>query len=136
MDDEYDALCLTITGYRRPGMSCDEYAKYMREVHAAICSGLMEKYGILEYTQTHSNQETRQMLRAFYGPDFGHLSDYDCVVQIVFRKLEDYIRMQQDPYSIEVIFPDHFKFADMNRTTMTIGKRRWFVKDSKALIKN
>lgn len=51
MDEPYDALCLTITAYKKPGMDFDEYVKYMREVHAAICAESMEKYGILEYTQ-------------------------------------------------------------------------------------
>lgn len=56
------------------------------------------------------------MLRSFYGPEFGHLSDFDCIVQIVFKSLDHYINLQKDPYFIDIVFPDHAKFGDIART--------------------
>lgn len=42
-------LCLTITAYRKPGMSEAAYREYMTKTHAPLVSGLMEEYGIVRY---------------------------------------------------------------------------------------
>lgn len=44
-------LCLTITGYKKPGMPDDEYRAYMAKQHASLVGPLMEEYGIVSYTQ-------------------------------------------------------------------------------------
>lgn len=49
------------------------------------------------------------------------LSDCDCFIQIVFRDVQDYIAVKEDPQYKEVIAPDHANFADMSRTTMVTG---------------
>lgn len=58
------------------------------------------------------------MLRGIY-PDaaFAHLSDYDCIVQIVFKKLEDYVSFVSDPHHQKIVMPDHENFGDIARTT-------------------
>ncbi|OQV09740.1 EthD domain-containing protein [Cladophialophora immunda] len=111
-------LCLTITIYRKPGMEPQEFVDHMHKVHAVICADLMEEYGIVEYTQTHISPETRAGIREFFpDPTFAPFSDFDAVVQITFKRLEDFVRYRHDKYFEEVIMPDHANFADIGRTT-------------------
>lgn len=44
-------LCLTICGYRRPGMSEEDYRHHMTKVSAPLTQGLMVKYGVVRWTQ-------------------------------------------------------------------------------------
>lgn len=50
------------------------------------------------------------------GPQFESFADYDCFVQAVFADVEDFVRMKQDPYYLEVVVPDHEVFADTHRS--------------------
>ena len=42
-------FCWTVCAYRKPGMSEEDYHKYMSEVHAPLVKDLMVKYGIVSW---------------------------------------------------------------------------------------
>ncbi|TKA66030.1 hypothetical protein B0A49_08118 [Cryomyces minteri] len=100
-NDKY--LCLTICGYRKPGMSEEAYRNHMVKVSAPMTKGLMVKY------------------------------DFDCFSQVIFKSVEDYKRMKQDPWYKEHLVGDHEKFADTKRSVMTIGWVEEFVRDGEAV---
>lgn len=57
---------------------------------------------------------------------FGHFPEgqtagYDCIIQIVFKDVQDYIRAKDDPYYKEVILPDHTRFANREKTFFVTG---------------
>ncbi|PYH58512.1 FAD/NAD(P)-binding domain-containing protein [Aspergillus niger CBS 101883] len=113
---------LTIYGYRKPGMPEDEYHRYLSEHHAVLVRNHLVKMGIVRYTLTHNTSETKEMMKRIFGdlPE-GHTSDCDCLAQIMFRDVEDYVRARNDPHYKEVIFPDHANFADSSRTLFVTG---------------
>ena len=47
-------LCLTICGYRKAGMSEEDYRNHMVNVSAPMTKGLMVKYGIQRWTQVNN----------------------------------------------------------------------------------
>ncbi|GJC87419.1 dehydratase aurZ [Colletotrichum liriopes] len=92
-------ICLTITAFRNPSLDEEEYRRYMTKVHAKLVSPLMEEYGILRYSM------------------FSKLSEYDCIVQFVFKDIDDFKRMKSDARFLQKVAPDHVHFADTSRST-------------------
>ncbi|KAG5655178.1 hypothetical protein KAF25_001951 [Fusarium avenaceum] len=129
-------ICLTITAFKKASLSDEEYRHHMTKVHAKLVSPLMEEYGIVRYTMTHNTKETRPMLHQLYDPQFSKLSEYDCIVQFVFKDIMDFQRMKADPRFLEKVAPDHVRFADTKRSTMTVGYFEEFVSDGKVVPKN
>jgi hypothetical protein len=43
-------LCLTILGYRKPGMNEEDYRRHMHRVSAPLTKDLMVKYGVRRWT--------------------------------------------------------------------------------------
>jgi hypothetical protein len=49
-------------------------------------------------------------------PQMVNIADFDCFSQVVFKSVEDYKRMKQDPWYKEHLVGDHEKFADTKRS--------------------
>ena len=52
-------------------------------------------------------------------------SPYDAFITIVFRSVQDYVDVTEDPHYKAVVHPDHVNFADGSSTMMAFG---WFEK--------
>lgn len=63
-------LCLTICGYRKPGMSEEAYRHHMTKVSAPLTKDLMVKYGVRRWTMVHT-----LMARLHFRGDYGIPTD-------------------------------------------------------------
>ncbi|KAH8164918.1 hypothetical protein CIB48_g3326 [Xylaria polymorpha] len=135
-------LCLTMCAYKREGMDEEDYRKYMIERHVPLVRNLMVKHGIDKYSSEHGLQLVRLTLRKAHNPlstrslmgkifdsQFSNIADYDCIIQIQFRDIEQFIALKADPEYKKALFADHENFADTKKTKMTIGYIRDFLRD-------
>ncbi|KAG2027527.1 hypothetical protein GB937_001273 [Aspergillus fischeri] len=126
-------LCLTICGYRKAGMTEEDYRNHMVHISAPMTKHLMVKYGIRRWTQIHNQAATRALMAELFDPQMANVADFDCFSQVVFQDVEDYKRMKQDPWYQEHLVGDHENFADTKRTLVTIGWIEEFVRDGEAV---
>lgn len=132
-------LCLTICGYRKPGMNEEAYRHHMTKVSAPLTKDLMVKYGVRRWTmvdlswpvsifgriktylltgnqQIHNPITTRSLMSQLFDHQMSNIADFDCFSQVIFESLEDYKRMKEDPWYKEHLISDHENFADTKRS--------------------
>ncbi|PLB47617.1 hypothetical protein P170DRAFT_359794 [Aspergillus steynii IBT 23096] len=123
----------TILAYRKKGMSEEDYHAYLSTHHSNVVKNHLMKFGIVSYTMTHNTSETKSMAAKLLetrpgGEEF--IADYDCVVQVMFHDVQDYLKARDDPFFQEVIVPDHAHFADSERTVFLAGWVEKFIVDA------
>lgn len=50
-----------------------------------------------------------------------NLADFDCFSQVVFKSVDHYKMMKEDPWYKKHLAGDHEEFADTQKSMMTIG---------------
>ncbi|KAI4122510.1 MAG: hypothetical protein LQ338_005779 [Usnochroma carphineum] len=130
-------FAVTISAKRKPGMDEDAYHKYISETHAGHLKHLLVENKIVDYTMvgadpgvTAPSQHNTSELMKDIDTLFPNLSSvnhspYDAFVTIVFRNMQNYINVKNDPHYMSVVNPDHANFADGPSTMMSFG---WFEK--------
>ncbi|KAK3616167.1 hypothetical protein LTR56_026136 [Elasticomyces elasticus] len=120
-------LCLIILGYRKRGISEQAYRRHMIEVSAPLTKDPMVKDGIKIWTVIHNPVETRELMGQLFDSQMVSVADYDCFSQVVFESLEHYKNLKADPWYKARLFGDHEKFADTERSRMTMYFSSYFI---------
>lgn len=68
-----------------------------------------------------------------FDHQMANLADFDCFSQVVFKDVDDYKRMKEDPWYKEHLTGDHVKFADTKKSMMTIGWITEFIRDGEVV---
>lgn len=56
------------------------------------------------------------LLAQIFDRQFSNISNYDCIVQITFREISDFVNFKNDPKYRELIMGDHDQFADTKKS--------------------
>lgn len=83
-----------------------------REFTSATTIMLTQRYT----HKIHNTSATRALMAQLFDPQMATVADFDCFSQAVFRSVEDYKRMKEDPWYKEHLVGDHEKFADTKRS--------------------
>ena len=62
-----------------------------------------------------------------FDPQMVNVADFDCFSQVVFKNVEDYKRMKQDPWYKQHLVGDHEKFADTKRSMWVLLSHHWII---------
>ncbi|KAL8901485.1 MAG: hypothetical protein Q9207_005167 [Kuettlingeria erythrocarpa] len=125
MGESQRLFAVTISANRKAGMSEDAYHQYTSEIHSGHLKHLLVKNKIVDYTMLRKQHNTSGMMKDI-GKLFPNLSSvnhspYDEFITIVFRDIQDYINVQNDPHYRSVVGPDLANFADGPSTMMSFG---------------
>jgi hypothetical protein len=77
--------------------------------------------------------KTRVLMNQLFDHQMLNLADFDLFSQVVFKSVDDYKKMKEDPWYKEHLVGDHEKFADTNRSMMTIGWITEYIRDGEVV---
>jgi hypothetical protein len=72
---------------------------------------------MLKKRKIHNTTHTRSLTGQLYDPQMANIADFDCFSQVVFKSLEDYKNMKEDPWYKEHLMNDHENFADTRKSS-------------------
>ncbi|KAJ5993666.1 hypothetical protein N7451_009390 [Penicillium sp. IBT 35674x] len=136
-------LCITMLGYKKPGLTEEELCDFQVSQHSQLVSGLMEKYGVVRYSILSSEfrpttpRSPWTCSPRLFDPNYVEYSDHDFVVQIIIPNLESFLALKDDPIYKERVAMDHLKFADRTdrarRTRMSLGYVHEIISDGRVV---
>ncbi|KAK5061395.1 hypothetical protein LTR84_007937 [Exophiala bonariae] len=117
---------------RKEGLSVEEFNRYWSEIHGPLVRPLIQKYGILKYTQYHTSDTLQQSAIDAY-PDLKSLSltPYDGVAEFIVKDMADIRKSQEDPFYLNEVRNDEANFFDVSGAHWTIGWEEVYVEDNK-----
>ncbi|KIX98399.1 uncharacterized protein Z520_05700 [Fonsecaea multimorphosa CBS 102226] len=117
---------------RKPGLTEEEFNHYWSHVHGPLVRPLVEKYGILKYTQYHTSSNVQQSTMEAW-PELKALdvTPYDGVAEFLVKDIEGIKKSRDDPLFHEKIRPDEENFFDVKGMAWTIGWEEVYVLDGK-----
>ena len=68
-----------------------------------------------------------------FDHQMANLADFDCFSQVVFKSVDHYKQMKEDPWYKQHLVGDHEKFANTKTSMMTIGWITEFIRDGEAV---
>jgi hypothetical protein len=77
--------------------------------------------------------ETRLLMNQLFDHQMLNLADFDCFSQVVFKSVDHYKKMKEDPWYKEHLVGDHEKFADTQKSMMTIGWITEYIRDGEVV---
>jgi hypothetical protein len=60
--------------------------------------------------------ETQALSSKLLNPELTQVAEYDSIVQLVLRDIDDFVGLKNVPVFVQDIQPDHQHFADTGRT--------------------
>ncbi|KAK7427456.1 hypothetical protein QQZ08_006062 [Neonectria magnoliae] len=125
---------VTIFGYRKPGLDEDFYHNYVSQTHANHLKDLLIKNKIVSYHMQHNSTKGRALLdQIFPSISSEKVDESDCIVQIVFRSIDDYVKVKNEEKYKSVVNPDHDVFSDPSKTKFVTGWFEFHVADGQAV---
>ncbi|EXJ76368.1 uncharacterized protein A1O5_00876 [Cladophialophora psammophila CBS 110553] len=117
---------------RKPGLTEEQFNHYWPQVHGPLVSPLVEKYGILKYTQYHTSSTVQQaMMSAWPELKALDITPYDRVAEFIVKDIHRIKKSRDDPFFIEKVRPDEEKFSDVKGVAWAIGWEEVYVRCGK-----
>lgn len=81
----------------------------------------------------HNTIEISALMSRLFDFQIVSLAEYDCFSQVVFRNVEDYRRMKEDPWYENHLVGDYERFANTKKSRMTISQITEFIRDAEVV---
>lgn len=101
--------------------------------HGKIICDTIHTIYMANNIQIHNTTESRSLMNRLFDHQMTNLAEYDCFSQVVFKDVDDYKRMKQDPWYKQHLVGDHEIFADTKKSRMTIGWITEFIRDGEVV---
>ncbi|MCJ1299526.1 hypothetical protein MMC08_002318 [Hypocenomyce scalaris] len=119
-----------------------EFHEHWRTTHASFAVEALARNGIVRYTQYHCSSASRALARpmttyAIEGSGLVsglQIMDYDAIVEIWVRRMEDFLAALKEPVFTEKIVADEKLLFDMENAMVTVGWEEDMILEGKVVM--